>query len=294
MLGRMLVGELDFDRAEYAAIGRSRSAAQQRPANQHQSGRNLIVTGGLMNGKDPMASDDPPSVSVIVPCYNVATYLADAIESVLDQEHQADEIIVVDDGSVDASAALVTARFGSRVRYQYQPHQGIGAARNRGIRLARAHCIAFLDADDLWPPASLGARLEFLAAAAGVDCVYGLAEQFISCDLDSAARAALHCQTGARPARLAGAMLIRRSVFDRIGVFDISLKVGETMDWLARFEESKLVAAAVDLVVLKRRIHGKNTVIKEKHRQSDYLKVLKASLDRRRAQQHGSTPRSRS
>jgi glycosyltransferase involved in cell wall biosynthesis len=232
-----------------------------------------------------VARDELPSTSVIVPCYNAAAYLADAIESILDQDHQADEIIVVDDGSIDASAALVTGRFGSRIWYQLQPHQGVGAARNHGIRLARGRCIAFLDADDLWPPASLRARLTRLAAALEIDCAYGLVEQFISSEIDPATRATLHCPVGAQPARSAGAMLVRRNVFDQIGFFDASLKLGETMDWVARFEEHGLLAAAVDEVVLKRRIHATNTVIKEKHRQSDYLNILKASIDRRRKQQ---------
>jgi glycosyltransferase involved in cell wall biosynthesis len=234
-----------------------------------------------------MARDELPSTSVIVPCYNAAAYLTDAIESILDQDLQADEIIVIDDGSNDASAALVIGRFGSRIRYHYQPHQGIGAARNRGIRLAQAHCIAFLDADDLWPPASLGVRLARLAASPDIDCVYGLAEQFISSEIDPATLATLHCPAGAQPARIAGAMLVRRNVFDQIGFFDVSLKLGETMDWVARFEEHRLLAVAVDEVVLKRRIHGMNTVIKEKHRRSDYLKILRASIDRRRKPENG-------
>lgn len=229
-----------------------------------------------------MAGDEPPSTSVIVPCYNFTAYLAEAIESILRQDHQADEIIVVDDGSVDSSAALIVEQFGSRVRYEYQPHQGIGAAYNRGVRLARARCIAFLDSDDLWPPASLGARLARLAAAPELDCVYGLVENFISPEIDTATRATLYCPAGAQPARLTQAMLVRRSVFDRIGFFDPSLKLGETVDWVARFEESGLLAAAVDLVVVRRRIHGANTTIKQRDRLSDYVKVLKASIDRRR------------
>jgi hypothetical protein len=79
-------------------------------------------------------------------------------------------------------------------------------------------------------------------------------------------------------------MLVRRDVFERIGWFDVSLKLGETIDWVARFEEHGLIATAIDEVVLKRRIHATNTVIKEKHRQSDYLRILKASLDRRKQQ----------
>jgi glycosyltransferase involved in cell wall biosynthesis len=213
--------------------------------------------------------------------------MVNAIESILTQDHQPDEIIVIDDGSLDARAADVARRLGSRIRYQYQSHQGIGAARNRGISLARAHCIAFLDADDLWPPTSLGARLARLAGSPEVDCVYGLVEQFICSEIDPATRATLHCPVGAQPARAAGAMLIRRNVFDQIGFFDVSLTLGETIDWVARFEEHGLLAVAVDEVVLRRRIHGMNTVIKEKHRQSDYLKIFKASIDRRRKRQNG-------
>jgi glycosyltransferase involved in cell wall biosynthesis len=229
-----------------------------------------------------MASNEPLSTSVIVPCYNASAYLAHAVQSILNQDHRPDEIIVIDDGSVDAAAADVARRLGSCIRYQYQPHQGISAARNHGIGLARADCVAFLDADDLWPPASLGARLARLAASPKIDCVYGLTEPFISPEIDPAIRGTLYCPAGAHVARLAGALLVRRDVFDEIGFFDVSLTLGETMDWVARFEEHGLLAAAVDEVVLKRRIHGMNTVIKEKDRRSDYLKILKASLDRRR------------
>jgi glycosyltransferase involved in cell wall biosynthesis len=235
-----------------------------------------------------MARDEPQRTSVIVPCYNAAAYLADAIDSILRQNRPPNEIIVVDDGSVDASAAIVGGRFGSRVRYHLQPHQGISAARNSGVRLAEGNCIAFLDADDLWPPRSLGGRLARLEAAAEIDCVYGRTEQFISPEIDPARRATLHCPPGAHAGRVAGAMLVRRSVFDRIGYFDPGLKVGETMDWVARFDERGLVIAMIDDVVLRRRIHTTNTVIRERHRQTDYLKILKASLDRRRKQEDAS------
>jgi len=232
-----------------------------------------------------VAPDELPRTSVIVPCYNTAVYVADAIDSILGQHPIPDEVIVVDDGSVDASAAIVCGRFGSRVRHHRQPHQGIGSARNTGVRLAHGNCIAFLDADDLWPPDSLGARLERLEASAEIDCVYGRTEQFISPEIDPATRATLHCPPGTWAGRVAGAMLIRRDVFDRIGYFDPSLKLGETMDWVARFEERSLVAATIDDVVLRRRIHATNTGITERHRQGDYLKILKASLDRRRKQE---------
>jgi len=211
-----------------------------------------------------------------------------AIDSILRQDRPPHEIIVIDDGSVDASAAVVGARFGSRLRYHLQSHQGIGAARNSGIQLAEGNCVAFLDADDLWTPGSLGARLAQLEAAVGIDGVCGRTEQFISPELDPVRRAALYCPSGPQAGRLASAMLVRRGVFDRIGYFDPGLVLGETVDWVARFAERGLVMAMIDDIVLRRRIHTTNTVLTERHRQGDYLRILKASIDRRRRQENAS------
>src|SRR5581483_8159413 len=94
---------------------------------------------------------DKPTISVIIPCFNHAAYLAKAIQSALVQTLPADEIIVVDDGSTD-DTAKVTASSGTRIRYVYQSNAGLSAARNTGIKLATGKYIGFLDADDLWHP----------------------------------------------------------------------------------------------------------------------------------------------
>jgi len=221
------------------------------------------------------------SVSVIVPCYNAAAYLAGAINSILAQDLSPSEVIVVDDASSDDSFA-VASRYGGIVRSERQHHQGIGASRNRGITLAQGSVIAFLDADDLWPKWSLRRRMERLVKDPDLAGVYGSVEAFISPEIPVEARAQIHCPEGATPARLAGALLVRRAVFDRIGTFDSACAVGETMDWVARLDEAGLTMPAIDDIVLRRRIHTMNTVTREKARQSDYLRILKASLDRRR------------
>ena len=89
-------------------------------------------------------------ISVIIPVYNGDKYLAEAIESVLDQKDFTLDVIVVDDGSTD-NTAKVTEKFTSMVRYYYQENAGPGAARNKGITLALGDFISFLDADDLGP-----------------------------------------------------------------------------------------------------------------------------------------------
>jgi glycosyltransferase involved in cell wall biosynthesis len=108
-------------------------------------------------------------VSVVIPCYNAASFLRQTLDSVLCQTCPALEVLVVDDGSTDDSAALAEA-YGNPVRVIRQPNQGESVARNRGLAEARGQWVAFLDADDLWEPAKLEAQLE--CAAAGVVCVH--------------------------------------------------------------------------------------------------------------------------
>jgi len=228
-----------------------------------------------------MSSAQPMRSSVILPCYNAEAYLQCALESIFAQRRAPDEVIVVDDGSTDGSAAIA-GRFASRIRYHLQPHAGEGAARNRGLRLAKGEYISFLDADDLWPDTAFATLLHHLETNLNLDLVYGFVEQFISPELDEATRAGLHCPPGAEAARLFGATLVRRRAFEQIGGFNVSFKLGPVVDWVARFEEQGLASGQVNEVVLLRRIHKTNVSLVEKHHRSDYLRILKASLDRRR------------
>jgi glycosyltransferase involved in cell wall biosynthesis len=100
----------------------------------------------------------PPRVSIVIPTYNRAWTLAEAIDSVLGQTFASFEIIVVDDGSTDGTARLLQ-RYGSAVRVLRQINQGVSAARNAGIRSARGELIALLDSDDLWRPEKLARQV---------------------------------------------------------------------------------------------------------------------------------------
>ena len=108
------------------------------------------------------ANDDSAyRVSVVIPAYNCGKYIARALESVLAQTRAADEIIVVDDGSTDDTAATVQ-RFGGQVRYIHQANAGASAARNAGINAARYPWVAFLDGDDEWLPEKLQLQIALL------------------------------------------------------------------------------------------------------------------------------------
>ena len=100
-----------------------------------------------------------PDVTVIIPCYNAERWVGRAIRSALDQEGVTVEVIVVDDGSSDASLEVI-ASFGDRIRFETGPNRGACAARNRGRELARAPFLVFLDADDYFDPPFLRAGLD--------------------------------------------------------------------------------------------------------------------------------------
>ena len=102
-------------------------------------------------------------VSVIIPTYNRRAMLLEAIDSVLAQSSQSFELIVIDDGSTDGTAEQLTT-LDRAIRFERIEHCGPGAARNRGVALARAPLIAFLDSDDLWAPTKLERQLAFMSA----------------------------------------------------------------------------------------------------------------------------------
>ena len=221
-------------------------------------------------------------VSVIVPCYDTEHYLGEALESACAQWPRPIEVLVIDDGSTDGSAAIAE-QFGPLVRCHRQPHRGISATRNAGLALARGALIAFLDADDVWTPDSLACRLELLAGDAAAECAAGLVEQFISPELPDDVRRTLACPPGVSRGRVTGALLMRRAAVARVGDFDESIQVGETVDWVARADAAGVVTRTVEQVVLRRRIHGANTGARNRHLRADYLRALKGSLDRQRA-----------
>ena len=113
-----------------------------------------------------------PCVSVIIPCYNHRDTVAAAIESALNQTFTDREIIVINDGSPDDTAAVLRP-YQDRIRYFEQANAGQAAARNRGIELAQGELLAFLDDDDTWPPDKLAWQVEVLRARPELVLVYG-------------------------------------------------------------------------------------------------------------------------
>ena len=222
-------------------------------------------------------------VSVIIPVYNYARYLAEAIESVLSQTHQRLEIIVIDDGSSDQSGEVARSFAAKRVRYCHQVHAGIGPARNKGVELAQGDFFGFLDADDRWPEDKIERQLRAFESDPTLEMVFGQVVQLQNgSEWESGIRDRNLGVADMVPGMVAGTMLIKRAAFLRVGKFQGDWKVGEFIDWYARAVELQTRSLVLPDLLLWRRIHDSNQGVRERESINDYARVLKASLDRRR------------
>lgn len=222
-----------------------------------------------------------PTVSVIIPVYNGERHLAEAIQSVLAQTLPPDEVIVVDDGSTDDSAAVARA-FGPVVRVLCQANLGPAAARNLGLAHASGDLLAFLDADDLWLPDKLAYQCAVLSAHPACEAVLGRLENFISPELDESAAAKLAKAAAQSGVFALGCLLIRRDAFMRVGWFDAHLRHGDFIDWWARASQLPLNYETLPKWVLRRRLHANNLTRREQDGRSDYLALLRQHVTKQR------------
>jgi glycosyltransferase involved in cell wall biosynthesis len=193
----------------------------------------------------------PPLVSVIIPCYNQGTVLAEAIDSALAQTYRHREIIVVDDGSSDGTAD-VAASYGAQIRVVRQANRGLPAARNAGIESAHGTLIGLLDADDRWLPNKLEVQVPWFADPA-TGLVHGGYRKFPS-TLPGAgevrkplgAKTGFHGVLGFNVVGAPVSVTFRRATFEQVGRFDETLGGAEDWDLWIRFAAvSPLVASDV-------------------------------------------------
>jgi len=197
-------------------------------------------------------AETAPLVSAIVTLYNQGHFARATIESVLAQDYRPVEVIVVDDGSTDDTAAIC-AGFGDRITYLQQPNTGAGAARNTGMRRARGALLAFLDGDDIWDPGKIGAQVAAARAHhdAGVVVVDGVkfedesvlaptlyygpvqqhfaehggTEMITECYEELLQHYLIHS-----PSQI----MIRREVFSRVGPWDARIRVSSDYELMLR------------------------------------------------------------
>ncbi len=204
----------------------------------------------------------PGMVSVVIPDYNHARYIADAIRSVLGQDYQNYEIIVVDDGSTDNSREVV-AQFGERVRYIYQENRGLSAARNTGIKAARGDYIGVLDADDMYQPSFMSRLVGLLeddpeaeAAYCGYRFVDDAKFPLYQIEARNVASERLFRVLAEGNFLVPESMLVRRRCYQAVGEFDESLRAVEDLDMWLRITRRYKVIGTTDILTHHRVLSG--------------------------------------
>ena len=201
-----------------------------------------------------------PCVSVIIPTYNRRDFLLEAVDSVLAQTYGDYELIVVDDGSIDGTEEALQ-RYGEQLQYVYQANQGVSTARNRGLELAHGKFIAFLDSDDLWMPKKI--ELQVACMDEYPDCQICYTDEIWI-------RRGRRVNPKKRHAKYSGSVyhhclplciispssaLMRRGLFDEVGVFDPALPVCEDYDLWLRVAARYPVLFIPERLIVKRGGH---------------------------------------
>ncbi len=211
----------------------------------------------------------PPRVSVVIPCFNTERYIAGTLRAVLAQTGAALEVIVVDDGSTDGSAALVEREF-PQVRLLRRANGGVAAARNAGIGAATGDWVAFCDADDIWLPGKLAAQLEALTTVPDCRMSYTAWHVWPSAALDPDMSLLKRLASESTATKWAGAtgwiypellldcvvwtstVLMQRSLLAEIGGFDTSMRIGEDYDlWLRASRVTRIERVARPLALYR-------------------------------------------
>lgn len=206
-----------------------------------------------------------PKVSVIIPTYNQATFLREAVDSVLQQSFGDFEVIIVDDGSSDETPDVAQSINDHRVIYHRQENRGLAGARNSGVALSTGEYLAFLDSDDLLLPKKIATQVTALEDQPAIGLVasgweyitenglpLGMGKPWVgraAPDLESILIGGL---------TVVHAVLLRRTWFERVGGFDPSFRMAEDMDFWYRLGLAGCPMMWVPAIVCQYRIHGAN------------------------------------
>lgn len=194
-------------------------------------------------------------LSIIVPVYNTEHYLAEAIDSLLAQTRQIDEIIVVDDGSTDSSGEI--AQSFAEVKYHAISHGGPAAARNAGIALSSGDIIGFHDADDICFSHRIETQMKALSADMSKSFCLSMIQNFIEPGQE-VPQSRISTELLSPRLGFISSAIVRRAVFDRVGLFNEEYMQGEDIEWMYRAKLEGEEYVLCEEVLIRRRLHEAN------------------------------------
>lgn len=215
-----------------------------------------------------------PQFSIVIACYNSSSTIVETLESALAQTIRDFEIIVVDDGSTDDGPDKISklAKTEPRLTLIRQSNAGVSASRNRGVRASRGEYVAFLDADDLWDPSYLATHKHRLDSDASLGVSFSVA-RYIDAKGEDTGQISRPKLIDLHPAEIlatnpcttCSAIVVRRSVIDEVGMFDVTLRRAEDQEWLFRVAISrwKIEGDCVPLIAYRNSVGGLSSNLSE-------------------------------
>lgn len=220
-----------------------------------------------------------PFISIILPVFNGEEYLDDTLQSIFKQDYKHFEVIVVDDGSIDNSEKISKSY---NVRYFYQENQGVAAARNYGIKLAKGEIVAFIDQDDTWLPGKLMKQINQMISEHELGYVLTYQMLKLAVGINKIPAWVRKNQLN-KPivGYLPSTLMVRKDVFDKIGLFNPDYNTGSDTEWFFRAKDNHIKMEILQEVLTLRKIHKYNhsNLVGDSH--IELLRIIRSSIFRK-------------
>ena len=215
-------------------------------------------------------------ISVIMPVKNGALYIEEALQALHKQQMHC-EILVVDDGSTDATAHIARQHMCTVIRHDIS--KGAVIAKNTGLQQAKGDFVLFHDADDVMNPHALATMYQTLSQNCALSAVMAQVQDFYSPELLETEKAKISIKEKPYYGLFTGAILMRKTIFDIIGLFEESVKAGEILDWQTKMDTNNLLIKKLPFVATNRRIHSTNYGRTNKDNEfKDYASLLRKKI----------------
>ncbi len=275
-----------LDRPAPTAARRTGGRAGGRPGQPRSRQAGPAMTRSPTGPVEPMV--EAPLVSVIVPMFNAAAFIGEALESIAAQDDPALEVVAVDDGSTDDTATVARSdadRLGLDLQLEHEVNQGPSIARNLALARARGSLITFLDADDRMVAGRLAVARAHLRAHPEADAVMGTHVNVVEPGVEPPEWLAKLPPVETHPHYLVMTVMARAELFDRVGGFDPAYQfAGEDTEWYLRAKSAGAHIDLVDHLMVWRRIHGSNLTYQVEDLDRALFRLLRERA--RRAERH--------
>lgn len=224
-----------------------------------------------------------PLVSVIIPVFNTEKYIIEALNSVINQTYKNIEIIAVDDASTDSSVKIISD-FKDIKLIKLAENMGVGYARNIGIKESTGKFITFLDSDDFWVKEKLKIQIDKLLKDQNIGGVFGKFENFFEKKVEIPPY--INKNSFLKPdlgrIKSLGTIMLRKSVFEKVGMFSEKIRSGEDIDWFFRAGDAGIKFTFYPNLLMYRRLHETNLSYSSLNNITTLMEILKSSIQKKR------------